>query len=85
MNDLIENSFIKGLKAIPCPYHNYYFYTKEHLEEEQEQFKLGTVRGEVVSKTEEELFELYSHQELAEKPQQLQCVEVLNIQMQHII
>ena len=22
-------SFIKGLKAIPCPYHNYYFYTKE--------------------------------------------------------
>lgn len=64
-------SFIKGLKAIPCPYHNYYFYTKEQLEEEQEQFESGTVRGEVVSKTEEELFELYSHQELAEKPQQL--------------
>lgn len=74
MNDLIENSskiFIKGLKEIPFPYHNYYFYTKEQLEEEQEQFKSGTVRGEVVSKTEEELFELYSHQELAEKPQQL--------------
>lgn len=64
-------SFIKGLKAIPCPYHNYYFYTKEQLQEEQEQFKTGTVRGEVVSRTEEELFELYSHEELAEKPQQL--------------
>lgn len=64
-------SFIKGLKAIPCPYHNYYFFTKEQLDEEQEQFKSGTVRGEVVSKTEEELFELYSHKELAEKPQQL--------------
>lgn len=64
-------SFIKGLKAIPCPYHNYYFYTKEQLKEEQEQFKTGTVRGEVVSQTEEELFELYSHEELAEKPQQL--------------
>lgn len=64
-------SFIKGLKAIPCPYHNYYFYTKEQLQEEQEQFKTGTVRGEVVSQTEEELFELYSHEELAEKPQQL--------------
>ncbi len=36
-----------------------------------EQFKTGTVRGEVVSETEKELFELYSHEELAEKPQQL--------------
>lgn len=65
-------SFIKGLKAIPCPYHNYYFYTKEQLEEEQEQFKTGTVRGEVVSKTEDELFELYGHEELAVKPKQLE-------------
>ena len=64
-------SFIKGLRAIPCPYHNYYFYTKEQLQEEQEQYLTGTVRGEVVSKTEEELFELYSHEELVEKPQQL--------------
>lgn len=67
-----STSFIKGLKAIPCPYHNYYFYTKEQLEEEQEQFKTGTVRGEVVSKTEEELFELYGHEELAVKPKQLE-------------
>lgn len=65
-------SFIKGLKAIPCPYHNYYFYTKEQLEEEQEQFKTSTVRGEVVSKTEDELFELYGHEELAVKPKQLE-------------
>ena len=64
-------SFIEGLQAIPCPYHNYYFFTKEQLKEEQEQFKTGTVRGEVVSKTEEELFELYSHEELKEKPEQL--------------
>ena len=64
-------SFINGLHAIPCPYHNYYFFTKEQLEEELEQFKTGTVRGEVVSKTEEELFELYSHEELQEKPEQL--------------
>ncbi len=64
-------SFIKGLRAIPCPYHNYYFFTKEQLEEELEQFKTGTVRGEVVYKTEEELFELYSKEELNEKPEQL--------------
>lgn len=64
-------AFIKGLRAIPCPYHNYYFYTKEQLFEEHEQFKTGKVRGEVVSETEKELFELYSHKELAEKPKQL--------------
>lgn len=27
-------SFIRGLRAIPCPYHNYYFFTREQLEEE---------------------------------------------------
>ena len=52
-------AFIRGLHAIPCPYHNYYFFTKEQLEEEQEQFAKGNVRGEVVSRVEEELFELY--------------------------
>ena len=78
-------SFIKGLQAIPCPYHNYYFYTKEQLIEEKEQFKTGTVRGEVVSKTEEELFELYSHEELKEKPAQLSMRGVPNIPMQLVI
>lgn len=63
--------FIKGLRAIPCPYHNYYFYTKEQLLEEQLQYKEGNVRGEVVSRTEKELFELYCHEELEEKPEQL--------------
>ena len=65
-------SFIRGLHAIPCPYHNYYFFTKEQLEEELEQFKEGKVRGEVVSKVEEELFELYSHEDLDIKPKQLE-------------
>lgn len=64
-------SFIRGLHAIPCPYHNYYFFTKEQLEEELEQFKIGRVRGEVVSRVEEELFELYKNEELAVKPEQL--------------
>lgn len=65
-------SFIRGLHAIPCPYHNYYFFTQEQLIEELEQFKEGKVRGEVVSNVEEELFELYSHVELDEKPKQLE-------------
>lgn len=66
-----SSSFIKGLHAIPCPYHNYYFFTKEQLEEELEQYKNGTVRGEVVYRTEKELFDLYKKQELQEKPEQL--------------
>lgn len=64
-------AFIKGLNAIPCPYHNYYFFTKEQLEEELEQFKTGTVRGEVVYKTEEELFKIYKNQDIKNKPEQL--------------
>lgn len=64
-------SFIKGLQAIPCPYHNYYFFTKEQLEEELQQLNTGTVRGEVVSETEKELFSLYSKEELNKKPEQL--------------
>lgn len=65
-------SFIKGLHAIPCPYHNYYFFTKEQLEEELEQFKTGKVRGKVVSQVEKELFELYANQDLDIKPKQLE-------------
>lgn len=65
-------SFIKGLHAIPCPYHNYYFFTKEQLEEELEQFKTGKVRGEVVSQVEKELFELYANKDLDIKPKQLE-------------
>lgn len=65
-------SFIRGLHAIPCPYHNYYFFTKEQLEEELEQFKEGKVRGEVVSKVETELFELYKDEQLEIKPKQLE-------------
>ena len=65
-------AFIRGLHAIPCPYHNYYFFTKEQLEEEQEQFAKGNVRGEVVSRVEEELFELYKDEQLDVKPKQLE-------------
>ncbi|MEG0314731.1 MAG: 6-phospho-beta-glucosidase [Erysipelotrichaceae bacterium] len=65
-------AFIRGLGCIPCPYHNYYFFTKEQLAEELEQFKEGNVRGEVVKKVEEELFELYKDVNLDVKPAQLE-------------
>lgn len=65
-------AFIRGLHAIPCPYHNYYFFTKEQLKDELEEFAEGRVRGEVVSKVEKELFELYADEDLEIKPKQLE-------------
>lgn len=67
-----SEGFIRGLDCIPCPYHNYYFFTKEQLSEELEEFKEGRVRGEVVKKVEDELFELYKDQNLDVKPKQLE-------------
>jgi 6-phospho-beta-glucosidase len=64
--------FIRGLHCIPCPYHNYYYFTKEQLEEELKEYKEGRVRGEVVKKVEEELFELYKDESLDVKPKQLE-------------
>lgn len=64
--------FIRGMRCIPCPYHNYYYFTKEQLADELEEFKEGKVRGEVVKRTEEELFEIYKDENLEEKPKQLE-------------
>ena len=63
---------VRGLNAIPCPYHNYYFFTAEQLATQIEEYKEGRVRGEVVKKVEEELFELYQDENLAVKPKQLE-------------
>lgn len=67
-----SGAFVRGLGCIPCPYHNYYFFTKEQLEEELKEYKEGRVRGEVVKKVEEELFELYKDEHLEDKPKQLE-------------
>ena len=64
--------FMKGLKAIPCPYHNYYFFTKEQLAMQMEEYEQGRVRGEVVCEIEKELFEIYEDVDLAVKPKQLE-------------
>lgn len=65
-------AFIRGLHAIPCPYHNYYFFTKEQLQDELKEFDEGRVRGEVVSEVEKELFGLYADAHLEVKPKQLE-------------
>lgn len=67
-----EPEFIRALGVLPCPYHNYYYKTREMVEKEiKNAATLGT-RAEVVKKLEDELFELYKDPELAIKPPQLE-------------
>lgn len=65
--------FLRGLNAIPCPYHRYYWQTPQMLAEEQEKAQNGHegTRAEQVMKVEAELFELYADPQLAHKPEQL--------------
>lgn len=64
--------FLKSLGVVPCPYHRYYYKTKDILDEELEAFKSGKTRAEIVKKLEEELFELYKDETLNIKPPQLE-------------
>ena len=65
-------TFLKGLGYLPCPYHNYYYFTEEQLTEQLKEYEEGNVRGEVVKKLEDELFEIYKDQNLDIKPEQLE-------------
>ncbi|WP_178897445.1 6-phospho-beta-glucosidase [Bacillus altitudinis] len=67
-----ESSFVKGLGVIPCPYHRYYYKTKDMLEEEQKAAQEKGTRAEVVQQVEHELFELYKDPDLSIKPPQLE-------------
>ena len=67
-----SEDFIRGLNALPCPYHNYYFFQKDQLKKQLEEYAEGNVRGEVVKRLEDELFELYKDPNLNIKPKQLE-------------
>lgn len=67
-----SKSLIKSLKAIPNPYLNYYFMTKEQLQKQKEQFKENDVRAEAVKEIEKDLFREYSNPNLHEKPKRLE-------------
>ena len=69
---MYSRELIEGLGAIPCPYHNYYFFTKEQLEQQLKDYDAGNVRAELVKRLEDELFELYQDLELKVKPKQLE-------------
>ncbi|OOR22765.1 6-phospho-beta-glucosidase [Bacillus mycoides] len=64
--------FLKSLGVVPCPYHRYYYKTKNILDEELEAFKSGKTRAEIVKKLEGDLFDLYKDEKLDIKPPQLE-------------
>ncbi|MED4224643.1 6-phospho-beta-glucosidase [Neobacillus cucumis] len=67
-----EPEFIRALGVLPCPYHNYYYKTREMIEKEIKNAATIGTRAEVVKKLEDELFQLYKDPELAIKPPQLE-------------
>lgn len=67
-----DSEFIKSFKLMPCPYHKYYYKTKDMLKDELEKFEKGKTRAEEVIETEKELFELYKEPSLKDKPKQLE-------------
>ncbi|HYK72077.1 MAG TPA: 6-phospho-beta-glucosidase [Pseudoneobacillus sp.] len=67
-----QPDFLKSLGVLLCPYHRYYYKTKEILEEELKAFQSGMTRAEVVKRLEDELFELYQNPHLTIKPPQLE-------------
>jgi len=75
MNNIKEEpwppEFLRAVGAIPCPYHRYFYQTKEMLAEEIAAAAERGTRAEQVMKVENELFELYADPHLDSKPEQL--------------
>ncbi|MFZ4452556.1 6-phospho-beta-glucosidase [Salibacterium aidingense] len=67
-----EPEFLRSLNVLTCPYHMYYYKTKEMLEKNRKSAQEEGTRAEVVQKLEQELFELYKDPDLSVKPQQLE-------------
>ncbi|MFD1064868.1 6-phospho-beta-glucosidase [Oceanobacillus locisalsi] len=67
-----EPAFIQALNALTCPYHMYYYKSKEMLDKTIESSKTEGTRAEVVQALEKDLFELYKDENLNIKPPQLE-------------
>ncbi|MGZ9816729.1 6-phospho-beta-glucosidase [Peribacillus simplex] len=67
-----DPDFLRGLGAIPCPYHRYYYKTSDMLEEELRAAETEGTRAEVVRSLEKDLFKLYKDPNLTIKPPQLE-------------
>lgn len=64
--------FLSSLHAIPTYYLKYFYMMKEMFEDLKASIEKDGLRADVVSRVEEELFELYKDVNLQEKPKQLE-------------
>src|SRR5699024_6196991 len=64
--------FLRALNALPCPYHYYYYKSRDILNEDLKNANSEGTRAEVVQNLENELFDLYKNPGLEEKPEQLE-------------
>jgi 6-phospho-beta-glucosidase len=62
---------LRALRAIPCPYHRYFWQTRTMLEDELSDAATKGTRAEQVMKVEESLFKLYADPNLDKKPEEL--------------
>jgi 6-phospho-beta-glucosidase len=67
-----QPDFLKSLGILLCPYHRYYYKTKEVLQQQLASFATGTTRAEKVKALEKELFTCYQNPQLDVKPPQLE-------------
>src|SRR5699024_92595 len=67
-----SKAFIDALQMLPNPYHQYYFQTKEVLEQDIEAYEKKGTRSEVVRKLEESHFDIYKDPELREKAKEVE-------------
>lgn len=71
-NSSFPNDILDAIKMIPAGYLKYYYTREKMLEDCKRAAREEGTRGEVVTQTEHELFELYKDEELAVKPKQLE-------------
>lgn len=67
-----SRELLRGLGAIPCPYHRYYLQKDEMLAHALDDFRQGRTRGQVVKELEAELFRKYADPALDVKPPELE-------------
>lgn len=67
-----DPDFLRSLGALPTYYLRYFYMTDTMFAEMKESLEKNGTRADVVSRVEEELFELYKDVNLKEKPKQLE-------------
>ncbi len=67
-----EETFIRELGLIPCPYHRYFYKKDVMLKDQLREFGQNMTRAEQVMEYERSLFEKYKDPNLAEKPTELE-------------